>query len=276
MPEPAPVSSSEVRKLYLDRLSKAEATSETLNRKNILVGNLRLATVALGVVSLWLILGSIHATGWLFLIPVALFVGITILHNRVIEDRDTAKRSVQFYQKGLLRLEDRWQGAGASGIRYSDPQHPYAIDLDLFGTGSLFELLCAARTPFGEDCLADWLKTPASPAEIRARQEAVRELQSRLELREALFVLGSDLPSENKTKPLSDWIAAPPAPTPPIVRWIGIALSIRLRRMSCILGRCAQSGSDLCSALSLSALSGGAISKNRRNFRNRWKTRQKP
>ena len=33
-------------------------------------------------------------------------------------------------------------------------------DLDLFGKGGLFELLCTVRTRMGEERLAQWLKTP--------------------------------------------------------------------------------------------------------------------
>ena len=60
------------------------------------------------------------------------------------------------------RLDDRWIGTGATGERFSEPAHPYAEDLDLFGRGSLFELLSTARTHVGEETLAEWLRTPAS------------------------------------------------------------------------------------------------------------------
>jgi len=64
--------------------------------------------------------------------------------------------------------------------------NPYAQDLDLFGKGSLFELLCTARTYIGEDTLARWLLTPAAPDAVHARHDAVNELRPRLDLREDL------------------------------------------------------------------------------------------
>ena len=57
------------------------------------------------------------------------------------------------------------------------------------GTGSLFELLCTVQTRTGEKTLASWLLEPAAPDELRARQEAVVELRSRLDLREDLSLL---------------------------------------------------------------------------------------
>lgn len=66
----------------------------------------------------------------------------------------------------------------------------YANDLDLFGRGSLFELLSLARTRTGEDTLARWLTSAADAPEIHARQEAVEELASALDLRRQLALSG--------------------------------------------------------------------------------------
>jgi DNA mismatch repair ATPase MutS len=100
-------------------------------------------------------------------------------------------------------------GHGASGDRFRVPHHVYADDLDLFGTGSLFELLSTARTGAGEDTLARWLLEPATPDEIRARQDAIRELMPRLDLRETMAVLGDDAAVRVHAAELRAWAAAP-------------------------------------------------------------------
>ncbi len=107
--------------------------------------------------------------------------------------RAIAHRAVDFYSKGLARLEGRWSGQGVKGLEYLDLQHPYAADLDLFGEGSLFELMCTARTRAGEEALASWLLTAAKPEMIRERQAAVDELRPRLDLREDLELLGVEV-----------------------------------------------------------------------------------
>ena len=107
------------------------------------------------------------------------------------------------------RIENRWQGKGTSGTAYNEIPHLYARDLDLFGPGSLFELLCTARTRSGEDTLARWLRTPASPAEILRRQEAVEELRNRVDLREDLALLGPDVRSTVDPEFITRWATAP-------------------------------------------------------------------
>src|SRR5262249_24795472 len=68
--------------------------------------------------------------------------------------------------------------------------HVYSADLDLFGVGGLFELLCIARTRMGEETLANWLLRPASLDEIKARQAAIAELRGDIDFREGVALLG--------------------------------------------------------------------------------------
>ena len=78
--------------------------------------------------------------------PAAGFLALVVFHERVLRRRQIAERAVRYYERGIARLEDRWAGTGEPGERFRDSKHPYAEDLDLFGKGSLFELLSTART----------------------------------------------------------------------------------------------------------------------------------
>ncbi len=116
---------------------------------------------------------------------------------------------VRFYECGLARLHSRWQGQGITGEEHRPAGHVYAADLDLFGNGSLFEMLCAARTGIGRATLANWLLHPASPAEISSRQEAVIELRNNLDLQEQWAVAGETDPSRVTSSTLLKWAEEP-------------------------------------------------------------------
>ena len=102
---------------------------------------------------------------------------------------EQVERSVKHYQRALDRLKGRWQGVGSDGERYRDSKHPYANDLDLFGPGSLFELITRCQTRLGEDRIAEWFRAPSSQETITARQQAIQELAENVTLREELEVL---------------------------------------------------------------------------------------
>ena len=91
---------------------------------------------------------------WLLLVPVVVFGLLMQRHDRVLRRRTAALRAIAFYQRGIARIEDVWAGTGESGDRFRDDHHLYANDLDLFGNGSLFQLLSIAATPAGR-CRAD-------------------------------------------------------------------------------------------------------------------------
>jgi hypothetical protein len=132
-----------------------------------------------------------------------------VIHDHLLRVIERRRRAQRFFERALARLDGKWAGTGEPGDRYLDPAHPYARDLDLFGPGSLFELLSTARTHIGEDTLARWLLAPADPATVRARQEAVDELRSRVDLREDLAVVAEESRTAVDPVSLAAWGEAP-------------------------------------------------------------------
>jgi hypothetical protein len=132
-----------------------------------------------------------------------------IWHVRIEAARNAARRGIRFYQSGLERLDGTWLGKGSPGTEFLDSHHPYAADLDMFGAGSLFELVNAAHTQIGRTTLAAWLLEPASPEEIVARQEAIKELSPKVDLRERLGFLAAEAQSWIPTETLLSWARQP-------------------------------------------------------------------
>jgi hypothetical protein len=184
----------------------------------------RLATFFSGVLLALLAWPSAISWWWL-LAPSAVFVWLLRCHDCVLRARALAIGGIGFYERGLARLEDRWIGTGEPGERFRDDRHVYANDLDLFGRGSLFELLSLARTRTGEAMLAGWLTAPADPSEIHARQAAVEELAPALDLREQLALSGVEVRASVETDRLLEWAESPMPPrrTLRAVIWVSTA-----------------------------------------------------
>lgn len=123
-------------------------------------------------------------------------------------------RLKHFYERGLARTQGNWIGTGVAGEAFGDPDHGYAHDLNLFGEGSLFELLCIGRSGIGQRGLANLLLETGSLKETLARQEAVRELRDRTDLRERVALLGPFEFSESTWEPFARWLDLPPTPFP--------------------------------------------------------------
>jgi hypothetical protein len=209
---------------YQARIEERRQAASTLEKQFRRIGNARLAAGIAAVVLAFFVFGKVWISVWWLLIPIAVFLTLVIMHARVVERLQRSQRATQFYERGMARLENRWIGTGEnlndSGDRFRNPNHLYSEDLDLFGKGSLFELLSVARTRAGEDTLARWLLEPASLEEAAARHEAIRELRGRLDLREDLAVLGATLRSGLDADAAARWGEAPEVRFPAGARYI--------------------------------------------------------
>ena len=204
---------------YRTRLAARSAERDALTAADARFAHARLATFFSAVV-LAVLVWRFGVTAWSLLAPAGVFAWLVRSHARAIDARELVVRAIGFYERGLARLEDRWIGTGEPGERFRDDHHVYANDLDLFGRASLFELLSVARTRTGEATLAGWLTSAADPPEIQARQAAVEELSSALDLRERLAVSGADARVSVDTDRLIAWAESPM----PAARALGAAI----------------------------------------------------
>lgn len=195
---------------YRRRLSFLNALQARDRGREHAFGVAKLVVAALTIASSILILRH-FALGGITAALIVLFVFLAIRHEKLLQAIRHRNRIIAFYERGLARLEDRWQGGGESGERFLDSAHPYARDLDIFGRASLFEYLSVARTTAGEEALAAWLLTRAAAEVIAARQDAVRELRNRLDFREQLASAGETVREGVHPDELVRWGESRPA-----------------------------------------------------------------
>jgi hypothetical protein len=190
---------------YSERLQQRQQSAARHNSWHHRIGNARLAVFLAAAAMAWFAFKEHFFSPWWLLIPLCFFITLMAWHSQVLRRLQHVHRSIEFYERGFARLEERWEGVGEKGEHFGDPSHPYARDLDLFGKGSLFQLLCSARTHAGEQKLASWLNSTGSLDEIRSRQGAVEELRHNLDLREDLAVLGTSIGAGVDPDPLIQW-----------------------------------------------------------------------
>jgi len=212
------------REAYDRRLADRRRQIADFDRSHLRLSNLRLLIAAAGALVLWLAFGRAALSPWWALAVWVVFGVVAVIHAKLLERTERARRAEGLYVHALDRLAGRWAGRGRDGASFG-AGHPYARDLDLFGRASLFELLDTARTEAGESMLAAWLKDGAGADTVRARQAAVAELRPRLDLRERLAVT-ADEGEVSRTGTLVSWATSPP---------IGIAAVWRIVCAACAI-----------------------------------------
>ena len=216
--------------LYEARLAERREAREKLRRRDNALANARLAVFAAAAgVFAYAFYSELYHWTWAG-IPLAGYILLAILHARVMSGVPKADARIRFYEQGLARLRGQWRGQSRDtppGL--DDEDHPYARDLDLFGHGSLFELLNTASTTFGEKRLGYWLREagrredgPFRLDAITARQEAVQAFASRLDLRETLAAAtATEEKGPDTADELAQWGGQPPVTIPAWARTAG-------------------------------------------------------
>lgn len=99
-----------------------------------------------------------------------------------------------------------------SGSGYSDPAHDFSHDIDMFGTGSVFQSVNRCCTERGEEMLASWMLNPFKlSGRLYERSEAIRELSEKTDWRHKFSSLGMmNLTSAKETDSFMDWMKEKP------------------------------------------------------------------
>ena len=207
-----------VLRRYDERLAVLKARSAALDARSHRISLLRGVTflTALGGGAWWMFGAAPLAIKAITVAFAAIFVGLVIAHALLVTRMAELELRVALFERARRRASGDLAALPARGDRLAPPDHDYAADLDLFGNGSLFQLLCVAETGEGEATLADWLLRPASADIIAERQTAVRELASLHTFREELAVLGAQSGARGReSQPLVAWAeGAPPVTLP--------------------------------------------------------------
>ncbi|MGD2069626.1 MAG: DNA mismatch repair protein MutS [Gemmatimonadota bacterium] len=213
-------SATEPRRVYREGRDRERDLAERARASSERLSVVR-AAVFVGLAACLVLADPLEGAGK----PLALVVGALLLavfvhlvrRHRALR-REIRHREVMasLHEAGLARLDRDWDVLEESGLPAGPDEppggaHPYAEDLYLFGHASLFRLLGPVTTSPGRATLAGWLTRPTSPRGIASRQEAVRALAPKLELRHRMTALGIEGPPERAghVRPLLEWVSSP-------------------------------------------------------------------
>ncbi len=121
-----------------------------------------------------------------------IFIKLVIYHRCLIEKNEKNELFILINNTGLKRISNKFNDFEDDGKEYLSDNHEFAQDLDIFGPNSLFQCINTTVTKGGRERLKDilLLKDEINKDLIYERQEAVKELGEKGELRQNLFVEG--------------------------------------------------------------------------------------
>ena len=189
-----------MRQKFETRIGKEQ---EKIKKENVnfnIFGTLRLISFAMIVFFAYkYVKKPINTFLYLLVLSVVLFIAFIIYHSKIRERLDFSKKIIGINERYLSRMDGSWVDFKDTGQEFVDKNHRYSSDLDIVGKRSLFQLINLTHTFYGRKIFAnDLLESGYSKSEIEERQEAVKELKSKLDFCQELELKAS---SENIKSP---------------------------------------------------------------------------
>ncbi len=120
---------------------------------------------------------------------IILFAIIIRYHQKLNYNKDIAQCMVRINADEMERLSGNLKKF-PDGLEHLHKNHPFAFDLDIFGSPSLYQWADRSNTPRGKQAVIDSLLNLLPPDLIKERQENVKALSDKVKFRQALDAAG--------------------------------------------------------------------------------------
>lgn len=198
----------DLKEYYSGKRDEAIRECEKVKKRIFSVSMGRIGIFAGGVVAVWLVHGwGMWAMVTTAAVAVAFFLYLMKVHNGLFMQKDRLKAAERHYETELAAQEYDYSGF-EDGKEWIDAEHPYSLDLDVFGPQSLFQCMNRTCTPYGKETLSRWLQQHLdNKGEIERRQQAVKELSRLNGFREEFRITGMQFGKEQSdTSGLEEWV----------------------------------------------------------------------
>jgi ABC-type multidrug transport system fused ATPase/permease subunit len=199
----------EILQSYQQNIDATSASIGKLKKTKRFFAVARLITMATGVLVLWYFWPSARIVFPVVLLFAILFIYLVFRDADTSEAIKSSERLLRINQHEIDSLQKKLEGY-EDGYGFTEPVHPYASDLDLFGPFSIFQWLNRCHADQSKKLLADFLKNPLDAPTIQKKQEAVKEMAKKQMASQQFQSMAMANPLTDKTeKRIRQWMNLP-------------------------------------------------------------------
>lgn len=190
----------EKRKQLLALEKKLSENEKKLNNKISAISTCRVISFLLGAAMFFIGIGD--GVDWALIFGIVFilaFAGLVVYHGKVYRELDIIKSRLSVCNSYSKRFDGSWRELPDDGGEYLTEEDTVAMDLDLLGKASLYQLINVAHTPEGKERLAASLKLKkADFSSVKEKSAAIKELIDKTEF--AVVFEGNGILLEKKNK----------------------------------------------------------------------------
>ncbi|MEX2512532.1 MAG: DNA mismatch repair protein [Cyclobacteriaceae bacterium] len=173
---------------------------------------LSISRLILFVLMIGVLVVGLSGTYWLILLffPLSFFFIFLILQFNEEKDRERFLKVILEIKQETHKRSQRTLDSFEQGLDFIQKTHPFAVDLDLFGPHSLFQLMNRTVSKAGRNKLAFCMMHLLKPEAAKVKNKALLELSKKAKFLLSFEALGKAFLKEEKPKQkLYDWLKRP-------------------------------------------------------------------
>lgn len=213
---------------YQSAITQHKAALQRLQKRITLVALSRLLSFLAVLTFGWFWIGNKNQPA-LFATLLSLLAFIWLVRLAFsLRDQKALTTQILFINENEAAMLQHQPNRFSNGQQYA-AHTGYVADLDIFGDGSLFQLLNRTTTSHGSDALASLLQQPPLEKKtIEEKQQAIAQLATQTELRQQITAHGLlHGEKEGNLHQIQSWLQMPPVLKDfAWVRWMRIALPV--------------------------------------------------
>lgn len=191
-------------KYYQEHLGIYKAQAQKLHKKMTALSLYRLIVFVAVVFGVYYLFNEWQVALIVVVVGVSLFLYLLSKYNDVKAQKQFHEALVKINEAEIKIASGDFHDR-KDGSKFQDPNHFYSLDIDLFGRGSFFQFINRTTINEGTHKLADALKANNIEGIIQ-RQEAIRELNEKVQWRQYYSATSSLISIETPAKRIIDWV----------------------------------------------------------------------
>lgn len=189
---------------YKERLNAFQHQLKTLTKKLNTLSVLRILVFLATITGVYFLNHNWLITAVILVIGTAFFLWLLSRYTDFKHKKQFVKLLFQINQDEIEIANGTYKNR-ADGLQYLNPEHPYSLDIDLFGKGSFFQYINRTATQEGETLLANLL-LENSIENIPNKQTAINELAQQHSWRQEYTATAKMIDTEHNSAEILKWL----------------------------------------------------------------------
>lgn len=197
---------------------------KTLKQRLFLVGMLRLAVFLLAAFGVYLLVDTSIFALITAGVGLAVFLYLVSFHTDIKKKKMHTEALITMNELELQVLKRNYDGL-ETGAEFVFEEHFYNQDIDLFGSGSIFQLINRTATKAGKEKLAGYLNANETTA-VAAKQAAIQELSQKANWRQNYSAIAQLIRTKIENKTITNWLSSYQSSMPSFARFLPMTFTV--------------------------------------------------